>query len=122
MHALGRFLMLWTKEAPGPQLLSLRSTACELQLLSLCAATTEAHMPRTCAAQPEAPLQREARAPQAGSRPCAPELGKPTKKHETQRSQEQINKETQELSLALFLPCEETMKRCPHQNPAMPVL
>lgn len=67
--------MLWTKEAPGPQLLSLRSTACELQLLSLRAATTEAHMPRTCAAQPETPLQREARAPQAGSRPCAPELG-----------------------------------------------
>ena len=35
-HGLGRFLMLWTKEAPGPQLLSLHSTACELQLLSLC--------------------------------------------------------------------------------------
>ena len=51
----------WTRV---PQLLSLRSGACEPQLLSLRATTTEAHAPRTRALQQEKPPQWEALAPQ----------------------------------------------------------
>ena len=47
-----------------PQLLSLRSRACEPQLLSPCATTTEARVPRASAPQQEKPPQREAHAPQ----------------------------------------------------------
>ena len=47
-----------------PQLLSLRSRACEPQLLSPRPATTEAHVPRAHAPQQEKPLQWEARTPQ----------------------------------------------------------
>ena len=49
--------MLWSDWAHAPQLLSLRSRACEPQLLSPCAATTEAHAPRTHALQQEKPPQ-----------------------------------------------------------------
>ncbi|XP_067575003.1 60S ribosome subunit biogenesis protein NIP7 homolog isoform X1 [Pseudorca crassidens] len=42
----------------APQLLSLRSRACEPQLLSPRATTTEAHMPRACALQREATAMR----------------------------------------------------------------
>ena len=48
-------------QARVPQLLSLRSRACEPQLLSPHATTTEAHVPRACALQQEkAPQQRVA--------------------------------------------------------------
>ena len=60
---LGRSHMPWSNEAPAPQLLSLRSRACEPQLLSPCATTTEAHVPRAQAPQ-EKPLQWGSRAQQ----------------------------------------------------------
>ena len=60
----GRSHMPQSKYAHAPQLLSLRSRACEPQLLSPCAATTEARAPRARALQQEKPLQCEARAPQ----------------------------------------------------------
>ena len=50
-----------------PQLLSLRSGACEPQLLSLRAATAEARAPRARALQQEKPPQWEARALQQGA-------------------------------------------------------
>ena len=51
----------WTRV---PQLLSLRSGACEPQLVSLRAATAEARTPRACAPQQEKPPQWEAHTPQ----------------------------------------------------------
>ena len=44
-------------KARAPQLLSLRSRACEPQLLSPRATTTEAHVPRARALQQEKPQQ-----------------------------------------------------------------
>ena len=61
---LRRSHMLQSNKARVPQLLSLRSTACEPQLLSPCATTTEAHAPRARALQQEKPPQWEALAPQ----------------------------------------------------------
>ena len=46
-----------SNEARAPQLLSLRSRACEPQLLSPRAPTTEAHVPRARAPQQERPPQ-----------------------------------------------------------------
>ena len=46
-----------SNEARAPQLLSLRSRACEPQLLSPCATATEAHAPRARAPQQEKPPQ-----------------------------------------------------------------
>ena len=57
----------WTRE---PQLLSLRSRACEPQLLSPRATTTEAHAPRARAPQQEKPPQWDARAPQWRAAPA----------------------------------------------------
>ena len=67
----------WGATKHMPQLLSLRSRACEPplpnpahprarapRLLSPCAATAEARAPKACALQQEKPLQWEARAPQ----------------------------------------------------------
>ena len=54
---LGRSHMPRSNEARAPQLLSLRSRACEPQLLSLSATTTEAHAPRARALQQEKPPQ-----------------------------------------------------------------
>ena len=54
---LGRSHMPWSNKARVPQLLSLRSRACEPQLLSPCATTTEARVPRAGAPQQEKPLQ-----------------------------------------------------------------
>ena len=48
---------LQSSEARAPQLLSLRSTACEPQLLSPRATTSEAHVPRARAPQQEKPPQ-----------------------------------------------------------------
>ena len=62
--APGRSHMLWSNEAPAPQLLSLRSRAREPQLLSPRATTTEALAPRVRALQQENPPQGEALAPQ----------------------------------------------------------
>ena len=59
----GRSHMPWSNKSHAPQLLRLRSGACELQLLSLYATTTEAHMPRACALQQEKPLQWESHTP-----------------------------------------------------------
>ena len=42
----GRSQVARGNQAHAPQLLSLRSTACEPQLLSLCVTTTEARVPR----------------------------------------------------------------------------
>ena len=53
----GRFHMPRSNEARAPQLLSLRSTACEPQLLSPHATTTEACVPKAHAPQQEKPLQ-----------------------------------------------------------------
>ena len=53
----GRFHMPRSNEARAPQLLSLRSTACEPQLLSPQATTTEACVPKAHAPQQEKPLQ-----------------------------------------------------------------
>ena len=55
----GRSHMPQSNWARAPQLLSLRSRACEPQLLSPHATTTEAHAP-----QQEKPTQWEAHAPQ----------------------------------------------------------
>ena len=57
----GRSHMPQSSEAHAPQLLSLRSRACEPQLLSLSATTTEARAPRAHALQQEKPPQWEAR-------------------------------------------------------------
>ena len=54
---LGRSHMPRTNKARAPQLLSLRSRACEPQLLSPCATTTEALVPRARALQQEKPPQ-----------------------------------------------------------------
>ena len=54
---LGRSHTLRSNWARVPQLLSLRSTACEPQLLSPRATTTEAHAPRARASKQEKPLQ-----------------------------------------------------------------
>ena len=54
---LGRSRMPWSKSARAPQLLSLRSRACEPQLRSPRATTTEACAPKACAPQQEKPLQ-----------------------------------------------------------------
>ena len=51
----GKSHMPWSREAHAPQLLSLRSRACEPQLLSPRAATTEARVPRARAPQQEKP-------------------------------------------------------------------
>ena len=56
--------MPWSNYARAPQLLSLRSRACEPQLLSPRATATEARAPRACAPQQEKPPQGEACAPQ----------------------------------------------------------
>ena len=50
--------------AHAPQLLSLRSRACEVHLLSPRATTTKARAPRASAPQQEKPPQWEARPPQ----------------------------------------------------------
>ena len=47
--------MPWSNEARAPQLLGLRSRACEPQLLSPCGTTTEPHAPRGHAPQQERP-------------------------------------------------------------------
>ena len=60
----GESHMPQSSEARAPQLLSLRSGACEPQLLSLRTTTTEAHVPRARAPQQRKPPQWEARAPQ----------------------------------------------------------
>ena len=66
----GRSHMPQSSCAHAPQLLSLRSGACEPQLLSPRATTTEACVPRACAPQQEKPPQREARAPQRRAVPA----------------------------------------------------
>ena len=53
----GRSHMRWSNQARAPQLLSLRSTACEPRLLSPRAATTEARVPGAGAPKQEKPLQ-----------------------------------------------------------------
>ena len=53
----GRSRMPWSNEARAPQLLILRSRACEPQRLSPHATTTEGRMPRARAPQQEKPLQ-----------------------------------------------------------------
>ena len=55
----GRSHMLRSKEACAPQLLGLRSRACEPQLLSPYASTTEAHAPRSHALQQEKPCNEQ---------------------------------------------------------------
>ena len=55
---------------------ALHSGAREPQLLSLCAATPEPTLSRAHALQQAKPLQREARALQPESSPCAPQLEK----------------------------------------------
>ena len=55
--SLGRFHLLQSSKARGPQLLSPLSRVHESQLLSLHDATTEARAPRACAPQQEKPPQ-----------------------------------------------------------------
>ena len=53
----GRSHMPWSNKARVPQLLNLRSRACEPQLVSPRTTTTEARAPRACAPQQEKPPQ-----------------------------------------------------------------
>ena len=68
--------MSWSNKARVPQLLSLRSTACEPQPLSPRAATTEACAPRARALQQEKPPQWESLRTATKSSPRSPQLEK----------------------------------------------